>query len=89
LFWADRGIEKARHWFSRAAATAPDLGDTWGWWLKFERMHGMEEQREEVRKKCVSAEPHHSPVWQSVAKDDANRGKSVREILEMVADALQ
>lgn len=89
LFWADRSIEKARHWFNRAAATAPDLGDTWGWWLKFERMHGVEEQREEVRKKCVAAEPHHSPVWQGVAKDDANRGKGVGEILEMVADALQ
>ncbi|KAF7767988.1 hypothetical protein Agabi119p4_7231 [Agaricus bisporus var. burnettii] len=88
LFWAERKIEKARHWFSRAVATAPDLGDTWGWWLKFERMHGVEEQREEVRKKCIAAEPHHSPVWQSVAKDDANRGRSVGEILEMVAAAL-
>lgn len=89
LFWAERKIEKARQWFGRAAATAPDLGDTWGWWLKFERQHGTEEQREEVRTKCIAAEPHRSPVWQSVAKDDTNRGKSVREILELVADALQ
>lgn len=89
LFWAERKIEKAREWFGRAAATAPDLGDTWGWWLKFERMHGTEEQRADVRNKCVSAEPHHSPVWQSVVKDDSHRGNSVKELLELVADALQ
>lgn len=88
LFWAERKIEKARHWFERAVATAPDLGDTWGWWLRFERQHGVEEQREQVRVKCTAAEPHHSPVWQSIAKDDANRGRSVREILGLVADAL-
>ena len=40
LFWAERKIEKARQWFGRAVATDPDLGDLWGWWLKFERQHG-------------------------------------------------
>ncbi|KAJ6629246.1 PRP1 splicing factor, N-terminal-domain-containing protein [Mycena sp. CBHHK59/15] len=89
LFWAERKIEKARQWFGRAVATDPDLGDSWGWWLKFERQHGTEEHREEVRKKCVAAEPHHSPTWQSIAKDIRNTGKSITEVLEMVADALQ
>ncbi|KAF9457237.1 PRP1 splicing factor, N-terminal-domain-containing protein [Collybia nuda] len=89
LFWAERKIEKARQWFGRAVATNQDLGDSWGWWLKFERQHGTEEHREEVRNKCVVAEPHHSPMWQSIAKDVRNTGKSVREILELVADALQ
>ncbi|KAJ7507503.1 PRP1 splicing factor, N-terminal-domain-containing protein [Mycena galericulata] len=88
LFWAERKIEKARQWFGRAVATDPDLGDSWAWWLKFERQHGTEEHRDEVRKKCVAAEPHHSPMWQSVAKDTRNVGKSITEILEMVADAL-
>ena len=40
LFWAERKIEKARQWFSRAVATNSDLGDSWAWWLKFERQHG-------------------------------------------------
>ncbi|KAJ7499175.1 PRP1 splicing factor, N-terminal-domain-containing protein [Mycena latifolia] len=88
LFWAERKIEKARQWFGRAVATDPDLGDSWAWWLKFERQHGTEEHRDEVRKKCVAAEPHHSPMWQSVAKDTRNVGKGITEILEMVADAL-
>ncbi|KAF9546672.1 hypothetical protein CPC08DRAFT_648976 [Agrocybe pediades] len=89
VLWADRMIERAREWFGRATGMDKDLGDVWGWWLKFERQHGNEEQREAVRVKCVAAEPHHSPVWQSIAKDDKNVGKSTREILEMVADALK
>lgn len=40
LFWAERKIEKARQWFGRAVATDTDLGDSWAWWLKFERQHG-------------------------------------------------
>lgn len=88
VLWADRVIERARDWFGRATATDPDLGDIWGWWLKFERQHGTEEQREGVRRKCVAADPHHSPVWQSVAKDVKNARQSTREILEIVADLL-
>jgi len=50
LFWAERKIEKARQWFQRAVPprqddsteTGADIGDLWGWWLKFERQHGME-----------------------------------------------
>jgi len=49
----------------------------------------LQEQREAVRTKCVAAEPHHSPMWQSIAKDVKNVGKSTKEILEMVADALK
>ncbi|KAH0586042.1 hypothetical protein H2248_007319 [Termitomyces sp. 'cryptogamus'] len=89
LFWQERKLEKARQWFERAVTTEPDLGDSWAWWLKFERQHGTEEHREIVRDKCVAAEPHHAPVWQSVAKDDRSRGKNIKEILELVADALQ
>lgn len=48
-----------------------------------------QEHRTEVVNKCVAEEPHHSPVWQSIAKDDKNVGKSIKEILEMVADALE
>ena len=109
LFWAERKIEKARQWFSRSVTTEQnkDIGDHWGWWLKFERQHGtpvcliviyisrgltdqvIQEYMEEVIKQCVAAEPHHGPVWQSTAKDDKNVSKGTKELLEMVADALQ
>ena len=42
VLWADRVVGRARDWFGRATATNPDLGDIWGWWLKFERQHGTE-----------------------------------------------
>ncbi|KAJ7594180.1 PRP1 splicing factor, N-terminal-domain-containing protein [Mycena floridula] len=90
LFWADRKIEKARQWFGRAVASEySDLGDSWGWWLKFERQHGTEEHREDVRNRCVAADPHHGQTWQVIAKDVQNAGKSTRQVLEMVADALR
>ncbi|KAH8091002.1 PRP1 splicing factor, N-terminal-domain-containing protein [Cristinia sonorae] len=88
LFWAERKIEKARQWFERAVKINPDLGDVWGWWLKFERQHGTPEHQEEVVKKCVAAEPHHGQTWQPIAKDITNTGKSIKDILVLVAAAL-
>src|SRR5262245_16352314 len=40
LFWAERKIEKAKSWFDRSVVADPNLGDSWGWYLKFEREHG-------------------------------------------------
>ncbi|KAJ8508012.1 hypothetical protein ONZ45_g9676 [Pleurotus djamor] len=88
LFWAERKIEKARTWFGRAVGINEDWGESWAWWLNFERMHGTEEYREEVVRRCIAAEPHHSPTWQAIAKNPQNVGKSVKDILELVADAL-
>jgi len=89
LFWAERKIEKARQWFDRAVGAGPDFGDTWGWWLKFERQHGTTVQQEDVVRRCVGAEPHHGVTWQPIAKDDSNRGKSIKGILELVTTTLQ
>ncbi|KZV84508.1 hypothetical protein EXIGLDRAFT_624143 [Exidia glandulosa HHB12029] len=92
LFWAERKIDKAREWFGRAVTKddgGADLGDSWAWWLKFERQHGTKEQQEAVMAKCAAVEPLHGPVWQSVAKDMKNLGKSTREVLDLVASALQ
>jgi pre-mRNA-processing factor 6 len=88
LYWADRKIEKAREWFERAVSAGPDSGDAWGWWLKFEH-HGTAAQEEDVIVRCQAAEPRHGETWQPIAKDDKNGGKSAKEILELVAAALQ
>ncbi|WVQ77204.1 hypothetical protein IAR50_006887 [Cryptococcus sp. DSM 104548] len=89
LFWSERKIEKARAWFGNAITADQDWGDAWGWWLKFERQHGEQERQQAVVDKCMTAQPHHGPVWQVVAKDLANVGKSTQEILELVADKLE
>lgn len=39
--------------------------------------------------RCKAAEPHHGPVWQSTVKDLEHSGKSIEEILDLVADRLQ
>ena len=49
----------------------------------------MQERQEAVIKKCEEAQPHHGPVWQSVAKDLKNIGKPTREILEQVAAVIE
>ncbi|KAG1853641.1 hypothetical protein F4604DRAFT_1803156 [Suillus subluteus] len=49
----------------------------------------LQEYVEEVIKQGIAAEPHHGPVWQVIEKDDKNVGKSMKELLAMVADALQ
>lgn len=48
----------------------------------------LQEHQEEVIKKCIAAEPHHGAAWQSVAKDIKNTGRSIRQILDLVAEAL-
>jgi pre-mRNA-processing factor 6 len=89
LFWAERKIEKARQWFDRAVSAGPDYGDAWGWWLKFERQHGTAAQQEDVITRCTAVEPHHGVTWQPIAKDDKNRGKAIKDILQLVTAALQ
>jgi pre-mRNA-processing factor 6 len=42
-----------------------------------------------AQERCIAADPRHSPVWQSVAKDLANTGKSTEEILKLVAEKLE
>ncbi|KAJ3189197.1 Pre-mRNA-processing factor 6 [Gaertneriomyces sp. JEL0708] len=88
LFWSERKVDKARNWFSRAVKTNPDLGDSWAWWLRFERQHGTLEQQQEVINKCLAAEPRHGERWQGVAKDMKNVGKTTVDILELVAAQL-
>jgi pre-mRNA-processing factor 6 len=87
--WTDRRIEKACEWFERAVSAGPGFGDAWGWWLKFERQHGTAAQQEDVILRCQAAEPRHGETWQPITKDDKNGGKSAKEIVELVAAALQ
>jgi pre-mRNA-processing factor 6 len=49
----------------------------------------MAAQQEEVIVRCQAAEPRHGEMWQPIAKDDKNRGKSAKGIVELVAAALQ
>jgi len=89
VFWGERKLEQAGRWLERAILTDSDLGDSWGWYVKFLNMHGTEEKRADVRAKCEASEPKHGEVWASVAKDPKNAGRSVEEVLDMVVELLE
>ncbi|KAL1310971.1 hypothetical protein AAFC00_001191 [Neodothiora populina] len=89
IFWGERRLDKAATWFAKAAVLDPDQGDTWAWWYKFLLQHGTPEKQDDVVSKCVLNEPKHGEVWQGVAKAPENAGKSVEEVLKIVAKKLE
>lgn len=72
LFWQDRKVDKARSWFNRAVLLAPDVGDYWAQYLKFEVQHGTPESAAEVVRRCAEKEPRYGERWTRVAKDVRN-----------------
>jgi pre-mRNA-processing factor 6 len=88
IFWGERRLEKAMTWFEKAIVSDSDYGDGWAWYYKFLLQHGTEDKRSDVISKCISMEPKHGEVWQSVAKDPVNAHKSTEEILKIVANAI-
>ncbi|KAF1963650.1 hypothetical protein CC80DRAFT_460550 [Byssothecium circinans] len=85
IFWAERRLDKAATWFTKAVVLDPDFGDAWVWYWKFLEMHGTEEKKAEVLGRVAAAEPKHGEVWQSVSKDPKNFRKSVEEVLRLAA----
>ena len=81
LFWAERKIDKARNWFSRAVKADKDIGDCWAWWLKFEQAQGSKEQQDEVIQGCIQADPKHGIEWPMQTKSLENFGLNTKENL--------
>ncbi|XP_036139924.1 pre-mRNA-processing factor 6 isoform X2 [Monomorium pharaonis] len=88
LFWCQHKISKCRDWFIRTVKIDPDLGDAWAYFYKFELLNGMEEQQEDVKKRCIAAVPHHGENWCKVSKNIANWCLSIDQILILVAKQL-
>uniref|UniRef100_A0A1J3G438 Protein STABILIZED1 n=1 Tax=Noccaea caerulescens TaxID=107243 RepID=A0A1J3G438_NOCCA len=88
LFWHDKKVEKARTWLKRTVTLAPNIGDFWALYYKFERQHGSEENQKEVLDKCVASEPKHGEKWQAISKAVENAHQSVEFILKKVVAAM-
>lgn len=88
LFWNDRKVDKARNWLNRAVTLAPDNGDFWAQYYKFELQHGTEEIQQDVLKRCIAAEPRHGERWASISKAVENSHLPVEAILKKVVVAL-
>ena len=97
LFASDRKHEKARKWYERAVALDPDLGDSWAKYYAFEidfasiannkdqKDENRESRKNNVKERCIKAEPKHGQVWCCIVKDMVNRQKSIGDKLELVA----
>uniref|UniRef100_A0A0C9S9J4 TSA: Wollemia nobilis Ref_Wollemi_Transcript_239_3443 transcribed RNA sequence n=1 Tax=Wollemia nobilis TaxID=56998 RepID=A0A0C9S9J4_9CONI len=88
LFWHDRKVDKARNWFNRAVTLAPDNGDFWAQYYKFELQHGTEEIQQDVLKRCIAAEPRHGERWTSISKAVENSHQPIEAILKKVVVAI-
>ena len=88
LFWNDRKVDKARNWLNRAVTLAPDNGDFWAQYYKFELQHGTEEIQQDVLKRCIAAEPWHGERWASLSKAVENSHQPAEAILKKVVVAL-
>lgn len=84
LFWADRKIDKARSWWTRAVTLDPDIGDHWAQLWKFEGQHGTAESQAAVMAKAVAADPHHGERWVRVSKAVVNAHQPVDVLLKKV-----
>ncbi|GFZ05692.1 pre-mRNA splicing factor-like protein [Actinidia rufa] len=88
LFWHDRKVDKARNWLNRAVTLAPDIGDFWALYYKFELQHGTEDNQKDVLKRCIAAEPKHGEKWQAISKAVENSHQPTEAILKKVVVAL-
>ena len=77
-------VDKARNWFNRSVTLAPDLGDFWAQYYKFEVQHGTPEQQQAVIDRCIAVEPHHGERWQRISKAPINAHMPVKDILDLV-----
>ncbi|ABP00924.1 predicted protein [Ostreococcus lucimarinus CCE9901] len=85
LFWADRKLDKARSWWNRAVTIAPDIGDHWASYYKFELQTAGEQAAQAVAERCARAAPRHGENWSAMRKRVENWHDPVIEILKKVA----
>lgn len=88
LFWQDRKVDKARSWFNRAVTLAPDIGDFWALYYKFELQHGSEDNQKDVLARCIAAEPKHGEKWTALSKAVENSHQPTDAILKKVVVSL-
>ena len=72
----------------RSVALNPDIGDSWAQYYNLELSYGTVEQQQQIKERCVKADPKHGEYWCKVSKDIKNWRKNNEEILVLVAQQL-
>ncbi|KAM5546596.1 hypothetical protein ABKV19_002401 [Rosa sericea] len=82
LLWHERKIDRARTKLNLAVTHAPDIGDFWTLYYKFELQNGTEDTRKDVLERCVAAQPKHGEKWQTISKAVENWHQPTEAILK-------
>lgn len=88
MFWSQGKIQKCRDWFNRTLKIDPDLGDAWAYFYRFEKNSGTEKTQDEIKERCIAAEPHHGEIWCSVSKKIENWKLTTEQILYKAANEI-
>lgn len=100
LFEKDRKYAKARKWFNRSVTLAPDIGDCWAYYYAFEvnqmagpiaaTLHGSDlgKAEDDVKNRCIAADPRHGELWTSISKSRAYRRANIATILQKAAEKI-
>ncbi|KAH0978655.1 hypothetical protein GBA52_005832 [Prunus armeniaca] len=88
LFWHHSEVKRARTWLDRAVTIAPDIGDFWALYFKFELQHGTDENQKDVLRRCIASQPKHGEKWQPISKALHNSHQPTEAILHQVVAVL-
>ncbi|WCJ42174.1 Pre-mRNA-processing factor 6 [Euphorbia peplus] len=83
-----RKVDEARTLLNRAVTLAPDNGDFWALYYKFEIQHGTVDNQKDVLKWCIAAQPKHGERWEKIANAGENANMENEAILTNVVAAL-
>jgi len=89
LFAVDGKADKARAWFNRATAIAPQVGDHWARFAAFEAQQGGGGGLEAVVRRAAAAAPRYGEYWTRVAKRPENAHRPFEETLKKVVASLE
>ncbi|KAH9260592.1 hypothetical protein BASA81_001059 [Batrachochytrium salamandrivorans] len=85
LWWRKRPLDvgKVKKWLERAVSLDPKLGDAWATYYRFSQEVG--NNKEEVIKRCIEADPTRGEWWIQVRKLRGNENLTTEQVLLQVA----
>lgn len=87
-FWLEGKPAQARKWFQRATHAAPNIGDHYAIWYKFEQHHGTQHHIDTLHTLVLDAKPKYGLLWPQIRKDPKYKDRTNVEVLKLVADKI-
>lgn len=87
-FWLEGKPAQARKWFQRATHAAPNIGDHYAIWYKFEQQHGTQHHIDTLHTLVLDAKPKYGLLWPQIRKDPKYKDRTNVDVLKLVADKI-